>query len=186
MGWDEHPPDPTMDELGDDQVIALVRQNSEVFKVLYERYFQRVYRYCLKRTSNVYIAEDLCSEVFIKVLSKLDLYDGGNFAGWLFRIAHNIVIDHYRKHKKVIALEEIQLTGETQMTNTIANQLAVAELLSELSESERELLMLRLDAELSAPEIAAITGQTANAVRVQIYRLLKRLRDRYAAVMGDD
>jgi RNA polymerase sigma-70 factor (ECF subfamily) len=187
MGWNEHPPDPAMNALDDDQLIAVIRENSEFFSVLYERYFQRVYHYCLKRTSDVHIAEDLSSEIFIKVLSKLDSYRvGSHFPAWLFRIAHNSIVDHYRKHKKVLALETIQLRGDSQMINTVANQLAVEELLSELTESERELLMLRLDAELSAPEIAALTGKSANAVRVQIYRLLKRLRDRYEAMMGDE
>ncbi|MGJ3239340.1 MAG: RNA polymerase sigma factor [Anaerolineae bacterium] len=185
MESQKHSSEPPYDELDDDQVIALVQKNSDVFEVLYERYFQRVYHYCLKRTSDVQIAEDLCSDIFIKVMSNLASYTGGNFAGWLFRIAHNSVIDHYRRHKKVIALDSDLIRGDTQMTERIANQMAVEELLSELSESERELLSLRLDVELTAPEIAELTGKSANAVRVQVYRILQRLRDRYTAVMGD-
>lgn len=186
MEWHEHPPDPASDIPDDDEVIARVRENSDYFSVLYERYFQRVYGYCLKRTSNVQIAEDLCSDIFIKVLSKLDTYTGGNFAAWLFRIAHNTVVDHYRKNRKVVAIDQLQLRSDTQMSNTVANQLAVEELLSELNEDERELITLRLQAGLSAPEIAEIVGKSANSVRVQIYRLLKRLRDRYGAMMGGD
>lgn len=186
MEWHQHPPDPATDKLDDDQIIARVRENSDYFSVLYERYFQRVYGYCLKRTSNVQIAEDLCSEIFIKVLSKLDTYTGGNFVAWLFRIAHNTVVDHYRQHKKVVAIDQLQLRSEAQMTKTVANQLAVEELLSELSDSERELITLRLQAGLSAPEIAEIVGKSANSVRVQIYRLLKRLRNRYGSKMGDE
>lgn len=186
MGWYEHPPNPTIDKLDDNQVIALVRENSDMFKVLYERYFHRIYSYCLKRTNNVQMAEDLSSEVFINVFKKLDSYKGGYFTGWLFRIAHNVVVDHYRKHKKVVAIDNIPLQNESHMTNIIAHQLFIEEILSELDESEREILMLRLDAELSAPEIARLTGKSANAVRVQIYRLLKRLRERHGAIRREN
>lgn len=186
MAWNEHDPEPMVDQLDDDQLIARVRENPELFDVLYNRYFQRIYRYCLKRTNDVQQAEDLCSEVFITLYRKLDLYKGGHLAGWLFRIAHNIVIDHYRKQKQVIALDSVQLRGDSQMAQSIANQMLVEEMLSELSESERELITLRLDAGLSAPEIAEITGKSASAIRVQIYRLLKRLRDRYTGMIGDE
>ncbi|MGB7337329.1 MAG: sigma-70 family RNA polymerase sigma factor [Phototrophicaceae bacterium] len=172
--------------LDDDQVIALIPDNPDAFEVLYKRYVQQIYRYCLKRTSNVQIAEDLCSEIFITVLHKLKTYQAGNFAAWLFTIAHHAVVDHYRKQKPVVALDNIQMEGESQMVQTITNQLLLAELLADLTDSERELLVLRLEAELSAPEIAKRTGQTANAVRVQIYRLLKRLRDRYNTTMGEE
>jgi len=185
MGWFKSPPDVTT--LDDDAVIALVCDDPEKFEILYERYFQRIYRYCLKRTSQVQIAEDLSSEIFLRVLRHLDSYrPQGNFAAWLFRIAHNVVIDHYRRQKPSIAIDHIQMKGDSKMTQTVANQLLVADMLSDLTDDERELLVLRLEAELTAPEIAERTGKTANAVRVQIYRLLKRLRARYETMIGGE
>lgn len=178
--------DTAIDILDDDQVIALIPDTPDAFEVLYKRYVQQIYRYCLKRTSNVQIAEDLCSEIFITVLHKLQTYQTGNFVAWLFTIAHHTVVDHYRKQKPVVALDTIQLKGDAQMAHTVTNQLLVADMLADLNDDERHLLVLRLELGLSAPEIAKQTGQTANAVRVQIYRLLKRLRDRYQATMGDD
>ena len=65
----------------DDEVIARVRENSDYFSVLYERYFQRVYGYCLKRTSNVQIAEDLCSDIFIKVIEQARYLHRWEFRG---------------------------------------------------------------------------------------------------------
>lgn len=119
-------------------------------------------------------------------MSKIDSYRPGNFPAWLFRIAHNIVVDHYRKQKQVIAIDSLRLEDDTRVIHEVDNQLLVQDLLSELSDDERELLSLRLDAGLSAPEIAEKTGKTANAVRVQIYRILKRLRDRYENTIGGE
>lgn len=186
MGWQQTPSDPAIDELDDDQLIELIQENPDLFKVLYERYFQAVYRYCLKRSSDVQVAEDLSSEVFIKVMNKLHTYKVGNFPAWLFRIAHNVVVDYYRKQKTVVAIDKLQLTADTKMPSRVANRLLLDDIFAELTEEERELLTLRLELGLSAPEIAAQQGKTANSVRVQIYRLLKRLRDRHQSVMGDD
>ncbi len=184
MASHKRPPDTVLDALDDDQVVMRLRDNPAEFRVLYERYFQRVYGYCLKRTSNQQVAEDLSSEVFIKVMSKIESYQPGNFPAWLFRIAHNIVVDHYRKQKEVIAIDSLPLEGDSQMSSRVDNRLLAEELLSELLESERELLSLRFGAGLSAPEISEITGKSVSAVRVQIYRILKRLRDRYESTMG--
>ncbi|MEO1289881.1 MAG: sigma-70 family RNA polymerase sigma factor [Chloroflexota bacterium] len=185
MGWNNTPATP-LDDLDDDQLVAMVQEDKSAFETLYRRYVQRIYRYCLKRTNNVQIAEDLCSDIFLRVLEKLDTYHpNGNFAGWLFRVAHNAIVDHYRRQKEVINIEHLQMKGETHMSKIVANQLLVSEILSELTDDERQLIVLRLEAELSAPEIAERTGQTANAVRVQIYRLMKRLRARYSNMLGD-
>lgn len=172
----------------DNQLVQLAQRNPAAFEALYDRYFERVYRYCLARTQTPQEAEDLCSQVFIKVLDKLNSYKGGIFAAWLFRIAHNTVIDAYRKKRPNVALDAVILSDEQQrsLSSTVADRLLVQEMMADLSEEEIELLSLRLDAEMSAPEIGSLVGKSANAVRTQLYRLFKQLRARYDHLQGGD
>lgn len=163
----------------DDQLVRLAQQDATQFAPLYDRYFERVYRYCLRRVSDAQLAEDLCSEIFIKVMDNLHRYQDGVFAAWLFRIAHNTVVSHYRQQREHIALDKVILPDEHNSIAQMTDSLFVQEILQSVSDEEAELLALRLDAEMSAQEIGAVIGKSANAVRVQIHRVFTRLRARY-------
>ena len=84
--------------------IVAARTKPAAFAPVYEHYVDRIYAYCARRTSPPE-AEDLTSLVFARALAAVHDYRGGSVAAWLFRIAHNVVVNHYRDHHPALALD---------------------------------------------------------------------------------
>lgn len=151
------------------------------FAPLYERYFDRVYAYCRRRTDSVQEAEDLCSQVFARALGGLAGYRGGNVAAWLFQIAHNTVVKYYRARKPVASLDDIAADEDSSDFSTLEDEeihSALTRLVAELPQEQREVLALTLDGGLTSQQVGAILGKSAVAVRVQLHRTIERLRQR--------
>ncbi len=164
---------------------ALVRRamrDPAQFAPLYERYFERMYAYCRRRVDSVQEAEDLCSLVFARALAGLAGYRGGNVAAWLFRIAHNTVAKHYRARTPLSPLEDIadqMENDDTEITDDADLHLALAHLLEQLPDEQRDVLTLTIDAGLTSQEVGVILGKSAVAVRVQLHRTIQRLREQF-------
>jgi RNA polymerase sigma-70 factor, ECF subfamily len=170
------------------RIMQLARHDRLLFAPIYEQYFDRVYAYCLRRTNGIQEAEDLCSLVFSRALGGLESYRGGMVAAWLFQIAHNTVIKHYRARRMVTALEdieELEAESDLEQVDDLEQWRMLSGLVATLPDEQRELLALMLDAELSSQEVGDILGKSAVAVRVQFHRLLKQLRERYAQISGE-
>ncbi len=170
------------------RIMQLARHDRLLFAPIYEQYFDRVYAYCLRRTNSVQEAEDLCSLVFSRALGGLESYRGGMVAAWVFQIAHNTVIKHYRARRVVTALddiEELEAESDLERVDDLEQWRTLSGLVATLPDDQRELLALMLDAELSSQEVGEIVGKSAGAVRVQFHRLLKQLRERYAQISGE-
>jgi RNA polymerase sigma-70 factor (ECF subfamily) len=168
--------------------MQLAQRDRLLFAPIYEQYFDRVYAYCLRRTDSTQEAEDLCSLVFSRALGGLGSYRGGVVAAWLFQIAHNTVIKHYRARRVVTALddiEELEAESDFEAVDDLEIWRTLSQLVATLPDDQRELLALMLDAELSSEEVGTIVGKSAGAVRVQFHRLLKQLREGYAQMSGE-
>src|SRR5512140_369997 len=85
--------------------------NSEAFGHLYDAYMERIYRFVWYRVDDQQTAEDITSQVFLKAWSNLDRFSFNRtpYLAWLYTIAHNAVIDHYRTRKVTAALDDVQL-----------------------------------------------------------------------------
>ena len=84
--------------------------DTAVFSDLYERYIDKIYKFVYLKTYNTELAEDICQEVFIKVLDKLPNFKidkTSSFKSWLYTIAYNKVVDTYRKDKKSVSLDDV-------------------------------------------------------------------------------
>lgn len=180
------PQDQTTHEERDDeaQIIAQARYEPEEFGPLYERYFPRIYAYCLRRTGRPEEAEDLTSQVFTSALSGLNNYRGGSFVAWLFRIAHNATVNHLRKRKPQAGFDSaLEMAGPDQDTLEklveVEERQRVARLMAALPDEQRELLALRIAGGLSAREIGAVLGKSEGAVRVALHRIVQQLRSDY-------
>ena len=152
---------------------------------LYETHFERVARYILLRIGDEAEAEDLASEVFVRALRAADSYKdtGAPMEAWLFKIAHNIVVDHLRRRSRrpppVPIDEAFSLSGNDNPAEEVERQQSLAEMreaLSGLSEAQQKVLALRFGAELSAEEVAAMLGKKAGAVREMQSAAVKKLR----------
>lgn len=155
----------------------------DAFARLYETHLNRVHRYIYFRVYDREVAEDLTSLVFLKVWEHLDSFQGGQipFAKWLYRIAHNTVIDYYRTRKTVVPLEDVDLLKlsysdkvEEKLDLNMFSQ-KLAEALDELTVMQREVLILRFIWGLTSMEIADKLKKGRGAIRALQMRGLRRL-----------
>jgi RNA polymerase sigma-70 factor (ECF subfamily) len=163
--------------------LALVRRaqtDAQAFGALYDRYVQRVYRYCLYRTNNAPEAEDLTAQIFLAALEGLPRYrQDGHFAAWLFSIARNKVAEYHRRAQPD-PLDESQLPPlQIDLALTVEKSQRrekLLRLIQALAEDERELIHLRYVAELSFAGIAKSLNKNEDAVKKTLYRLVARLK----------
>ena len=173
----------------------LVRQaqggDSAAFTSLYELYFDRVYRYIVVRVSNRTDAEDITSRVFVKCVESIGGFKwrGAPFASWLFRIAHNLIIDHYRRNKgrESVPLEDFMGVDETEPDQAAYLKLSLENLkqaMVKLTESQRQVIGFRFVAELSLAETAKAMGKSEGAVKSLQHSALLALRRAMIGIAG--
>lgn len=158
--------------------------NPAAFRPVYEAYFSRVYQYCLKRVGRTQEAEDLTSLIFTRALTHIASYRGGSFPAWLFRIAHNVLVNHLRDQRVTMPLGNVEQLGTEddplERLIDVEERQHVIRLIATLSDEQRNLLSLRMAGRLSAKEIGAIVGKSEGAVRVAIHRIIQQLRAAWA------
>ncbi len=168
---------------GDDKVLA--RQacdDPQAFAELYHRYARRIYQFHLIRTGNANDAQDLTSQTFLAALEGIENYGGhGSLCGWLFGIARHKVADHYRRRRNDVPLESAEGLrhpdpSPEESVDTHLKLAQVSRALKALSSEQAEALTLRVFGELSAAEVGQIMGKSKVAVRMLVYRGLRRLR----------
>ena len=175
------------EELKDEKaIIEEAKKDLSHFKVLYNRYIKAVYRYCYQRLGkNRELAEDITSETFVKAIDKFHTfkYKEKPFVVWLYTIAHNLIVDHYRsKKEKNISLDSL-LIQPPDNSEEILNKLSKEELIEKINKKTSELpdeianiFTLRHTENLSFAEIAKLVGKTEGAVKMQYYRGIKYLK----------
>jgi RNA polymerase sigma-70 factor (ECF subfamily) len=173
----------TVEHEAEDALIAeAALVDAAAFGILYERYYPRVYRYVFHRVGNTADSEDITALVFMKALEGLSSYQPGRsgFAPWLFRITRNSVVDHYRRARRQVALEEAEHhEGSADPSSAVLGAERVRELrdlMLTLSPEQREVVLLRYSAELSFAEIAATLKKREPAVRMLLHRGLRKLQ----------
>ena len=173
------------------------RQSSDVQALadLYEQYFDRVVRYFFARIGNRDTSEDLAAEVFVRAVESFDSFqDRGTPVGaWLFRIAHNLVIDYYRRsgRRQAVPIDDaIQIPGHSDPPTEVEHSMAidtVNKAMAQLNEAQRQVIALRFMGELSAMEAGSIMGRTPGAIRELQRTALKALRSTLGAdLTGED
>lgn len=151
---------------------------------LYELLSDRIYRYIIRRVSHRETAEDLTQTVFLEMIRSLPRYTvraGAKFTTWLFQIARHRLIDHYRRQKIVIPLDEtleshpdLQVDPAPPHDQQLDER--IAQLLATLPERQQEIIHLFYREQMSAGEIAEVLEISALSVRVEKHRALKALQ----------
>ena len=185
---------PTMPDRNDapskEEVEDLVRRaqqgHSEAFAGLYEAYYDKIYRYVMFKTGDTLEAEDLTEEVFLRMLESIGSFkwQGYPFTSWLFRIAHNLVIDYYRKsgrQKKTSLDDAMRVVGSdgVDVDRKLDIELSIKEVkdaMGGLTQLQQEVLSLRFAGGLSVAETAEAMGKKENAVKALQHAAIKKLR----------
>jgi RNA polymerase sigma-70 factor (ECF subfamily) len=156
------------------------------FGTLYQQQLPRIYRYLRARSSSDDEAADLTQQVFLNALAALPTYEvrGSPIEAWLFRIARNVAVDASRRNRSIVSFELLpnvdSLADTYDLEATVIHSESlekIASWISKLDETQRELLLLRFVAGLKTKEIAAIVGKREGAVRKQLQRNLRRLKE---------
>ena len=156
------------------------------FAGLYEAFYDKIYRYVMFKTSSNVDAEDITEEVFLRMLESISSFSwkGYPFTSWLFRIAHNLVVDHYRRkgRQKTVALEDAsQMVGASSYDIEKGLDLKLSmhqvhDAMTGLSSLQREVITLRFAGGLSLRETAQALGKKENAIKALQHAGIKKLR----------
>ena len=165
-------------------VIKAAQKNRRRFGVLYERYFDEIFFFVLKRVDDQETCGDVTSQVFYKAMTKLDKYQfrGVPFSAWLYRIAINEVNQHYRETNKqrTISADSKDLTQimeEVIEDDDIEVHLQqLVDTFDYLSHEEVQMIELRFFEKLAFKEIAQVYNITENNAKVKMYRLLDKMK----------
>ncbi|MFC2020118.1 sigma-70 family RNA polymerase sigma factor [Chloroflexota bacterium] len=167
------------------RVIELVDRaasgNSKAFGELYSIYLDRIYRYVFYKVRNKMIAEDITEEVFVKAWRSISSCKGKGhtFLPWLYRVAHNQVIDSFRSRRKDVSLETEVLVEVRTTELRVEVSLEYQELLkyiATLPQNQGQVIILKFIEGLSNREIGEAMGKSEGAIRVLQVRALATLR----------
>jgi len=175
------------------RLIAEAHNNPAAFVQLYRRHYDAVFRYCVHRLFERQTAEDVTSEVFLKVVQNFARFDGENeqqFRNWLYRIATNVVNNHLRKTACRSGL--LQRLSERTARQTVDCQRPTERKLELLKEAVfglkpryQTIITLRFFENLKLIEIAEVLGSSPGTVRSQLARALAKLRRKLAPDFTD-
>ncbi len=157
----------------------------EALEELYLIHFDRIYSYLHVSVRNRHDAEDLTTQTFLKMLEKIGSFrwQSAPFSAWLFRIAHNLAMDHFRARRRWQPEEEVpepppsdaEPSAELEAMRTIGRE-SMLKLIEDLSPEQQQVLTLKFVFNLPNAEVAAILGKTQGAVKSLQHRALVSLQ----------
>jgi len=161
------------------------------FEQLYERYADRVYTYIALRVGSGPAAEDLTADVFLRALEKKASFRwrGKPYLAWLLRVAHNTVVDHWRREKRAQTIPwDERLRGKAgDLMNALEKKLTLEQVqtaLTKLTALQQEVVALRFGSELSIAETAQVMSKSQGAVKNLQHKALVALRAQLGAAGG--
>jgi len=170
-------------------VRALVEQaqrgEREALEELYLLHFDRIYSYLHLSLGNRHDAEDLTTQTFLKMLESIGRFrwQSAPFSAWLFRIAHNLAMDHFRSRRRVRTEEDVpelpgaeESSAEDQALDSLGDA-GMLELMERLSAEQRQVLTLKFLFGFANAEVADILDKTEGAVKSLQHRALASLQN---------
>ena len=172
--------------MSDDERLLVQRAigyDAEAFALLYDRYVDKIYRYIHYRVGTDAPAEDLTAQVFLKAWEGIGKYRVTErpFAAWLYRIAHNAVIDHFRTNHAAVPIDDLPLEeNESVSPEAVAEQHLTSEMvkkaIGQLTDEQQEVVILKFLEGYSTEQVAHLIGKDPGAVRALQHRALGRLQ----------
>ncbi len=153
----------------------------DAFADLYTRYYPKVYRYLIYRVSDTETAEDLSSEVFVRLVEHIDgfRYEGRPVLTWLYTVARNLLTDHYRRVGRTtqVPLDEGRVAAVDGLPSAeqVLGEERLAAAMQMLTDDQRQVILLRFFEGFDSAETAAVVGKTVGAVKALQHRALANL-----------
>ena len=167
--------------------------DGEALGELYDEYAPLIYAYLYRRVQDAQMAEDLTGEVFVRVLQAIqaERFWHTSFRGWLYRIAHNLLVDHYRKQPPTptLTLDERLVADQDDLDSAVAERLSHQRLrsaISRLTSDQQQVLALRFGEQLTAREVGEVMGKSVSAIEALQHRGLAALRRILGKDLNDD
>ena len=165
----------------------------EALEELYLIHFDRIYSYLQVSVGNRHDAEDLTTQTFLKMLEAIGKFrwQSAPFSAWLFRIAHNLAMDHFRATRRWQPEEEVPEPPPDESTSAEAGALqsigrrSMLELIDDLSPEQQQVLTLKFLFNFGNGEVATILGKTEGAVKSLQHRALVSLQKQLAERDGE-
>jgi RNA polymerase sigma-70 factor (ECF subfamily) len=175
--------EPTPQTADERLLVEAAQADLSKFDVLYELHFDRIYFFIVSRVHDRTIAEDLTSEVFHKALANLPNYQwrGTPFSAWLFRIASNAIVDHFKRSDREQQADELEHPStQPALSSTdldlIERHAHFLRIVEQLPEVQRRVVCERFVEERSIREIARRLSKTEGAIKQLQFRALQNLR----------
>lgn len=155
--------------------------SSEIKTEIYEQYYKKVLSYMRGKVGDTYLAEDLCADVFVKVYEKYDTFDQSkaSISTWIYTIAHNLVIDQYRKTRPTEEIPEDMANNEDPLAEICNNEQLelLAQALKKLDERERHIIIQRYYNNESLKDICQEMNISYSYVKILHNNALKKMRE---------
>ena len=154
--------------------------------MLFERYNRRIFNFLARMTMDKDLAEDLCQNVFLRMIKYRSSYrTGARFQSWIYQIARNVFSDHYQKVKNRYSdFVDVEKISDHMADNEDSQQQDEKEALlhrsmAKLTEEQRELLVLTRFQQMKYEDVADLVDTTVANIKVKVHRALIRLREYY-------
>ena len=158
---------------------ALAAHDPGAWQSLFERYYDKMYRFAYVRTGDASAAEEIAAEVFVAAAKGIGSYrdTGAPFASWLYRIARNQTADHLdrRRRRPVVNLDAVEIPAGA-WDGAVEDAADVAAALKLLTPEQQEVLLLRFFSDCSLEETAGAMGKKVNAIKVLQHRALAAMK----------
>ena len=173
----------------DEELKRILKQaqtgDSEAFGLIYDHFFEKIYRFIYFRVGHKEIAEDVLSDTFVKSWQKINQINSPEaLSGWLYQIARNNIIDYYRLKKETISLDDVSETllledavNPVDSVNATLQQKRILDVLDQLSLEQQQVIKYRFFEDLSNQEIAYVMGKNEGAIRVLQHRAIIKLKE---------
>ncbi len=171
---------------GEEKIVQeAIQGEASAFGLLYDHYQPMIYRFVILKVGQREEAEDLTHQVFLSAWQNIKNYrnQGFPFSSWLYRIARNQVIDHYRTAKEKIDIEQVDpifLAVPASMQMGIEQNLEIEKVfksIKELKPEYQDIIIFRFVEELSLKEVAVLLNKTEGAIKLLQYRAIKKLKE---------
>ena len=164
-------------------MLAFAKGNAKAFETLYSHFKAPLYRFFLRQCGSQPLAEELYQELWMRVIKARENYKHtAKFSTWLYRIAHNLLIDHFRKAELDADEIDDDSLADTSFNNPehiIASQEKIVRfltLLHNLPDEQREVFLLKEEVGLSLEEVAKITETSFETTKSRLRYAIKKLK----------